>query len=354
MQLPQTRAILELRHAVRAWLTAFHPAGSVVVALSGGADSLALTAAVAAEADVVDAVVIDHQLQTGSGEVAHAACEKALALGAASAQVVQVDVYGPGGMEAAARRARYDALDAARMRRPVLLGHTLDDQAETVLLGLARGSGGRSIQGMCAWDEPWGRPLLGVRRSVTRQACIDLGVLAYEDPHNSNPDFTRVRLRSEVLPLLDEVLGGGVAPALARTATQLREDGAVLDALADEVLTQALDAAATTLSGTAATTLSGTAATTLSGTAATAGTKSVNIDTLKPAAPPVRRRALRMWLRSHGVTALTDKQLRALDDLVGNWRGQGAVAVGGGSAEARLVVTREHGRLSLDLDRGRS
>ncbi|MDI4659410.1 tRNA lysidine(34) synthetase, partial [Xanthobacter autotrophicus] len=125
------------------------------------------------------------------------------------------------GPEAAARVARYAALDAARRGRPVLLAHTLDDQAETVLLGLGRGSGARSLRGMAAWDAPWGRPLLGVRAADTRAACRDLGLEPWNDPHNTDPAFTRVRLRREVLPLLEDVLGGGVAEGLARTAALL-------------------------------------------------------------------------------------------------------------------------------------
>ena len=114
----------------------------------------------------------------------------------------------------------------------MLLAHTLDDQAETVLLGLGRGSGPRSIAGMRPYDPPWCRPLLGVRRAVTHGACAELGLTPWHDPHNADPRFTRVRLRTEVLPLLEDVLGGGVAEALARTAAALREDAEVLDDLA--------------------------------------------------------------------------------------------------------------------------
>src|SRR6185312_15719355 len=109
---------------------------------------------------------------------------------------------------------------------------TLDDQAETVLLGLGRGSGPRSIAGMVEHRPPFWRPLLGVRRSATRAACADQGLPVWDDPWNADPDYTRARLRAEVLPLLEDVLGGGVAPALARTAAQLRDDLDALDALA--------------------------------------------------------------------------------------------------------------------------
>ncbi|MDV3208396.1 MAG: tRNA lysidine(34) synthetase TilS, partial [Rhodococcus ruber] len=236
--LPEAPAIHEVRLAVRAWLGA-HPADAVTVALSGGADSAALTAAAVAETDAVHAVVVDHRLQSGSEVVAARAAEFARARGCATVTVVGVDVTGGGGIEAAARAARYRALDENRDDRPVLLGHTLDDQAETVLLGLGRGSGLRSIRGMAPFDPPWGRPLLGVRRDTTRRACDELGYRPYEDPHNADDRFTRVRLRREVLPLLEDVLGGGVAEALARTAGQLQDDGHALDVWARDLLATA-------------------------------------------------------------------------------------------------------------------
>ncbi|MEV0034113.1 tRNA lysidine(34) synthetase TilS [Nocardia sp. NPDC050793] len=323
--------MLEVRRAVRAWATAYLPGGGpVAVGLSGGADSLALTAAAVVEIGEVDALIVDHRLQSGSGQVAAEAVAAALGLGCRSARVFAVDVGTEGGVEAAARKARYEALDTARAGLPVLLGHTLDDQAETVLLGLARGSGGRSIQGMAAYAEPWGRPLLGVRRATTRQMCADLGRTPHEDPHNLSPEFTRVRLRTEVLPLLEDVLGGGVAPALARTAEQLREDGALLDVLAEELLEAAR------VPGVAA------------DEPGTAGDEvALSIETLATAPAALRRRAIRSWLLDSGAKALTDRHLRAVDALVTAWRGQGGVAVGGGSPDTRLVAAREHGRLTL-------
>ncbi|MFD4368875.1 tRNA lysidine(34) synthetase TilS [Rhodococcus sp. NPDC058521] len=320
MRLPEKPAILEVRHALRAWISEYAPGPELAVALSGGADSIAMTAAAAAEIRTVHALVVDHRLQDGSDVVAAQACEHALSLGCATATVLNVDVDGGGGMEAAARAARYEALDDARRGVPVLVGHTLDDQAETVLLGLARGSGGRSIWGMSPYEQPWGRPLLSVRRSVTRQACTELGINPHDDPHNSSPDFTRVRLRTEVLPLLEDVLGGGVAGALSRTANQLREDGSCLDSVASRVGARVVEESA------------------------------VSVAALAGEHPSIRRRVLRTWLQEHGAKGLTDKQLRAVDDLVGRWRGQGGVAVGGGTPNARLVVRRERGRLRAGLE----
>lgn len=312
-------AVARLRLAVRRTLAALPAeaaAAPVVVGCSGGADSLALTLAAAAELPGrVRAAVVDHGLQEGSAAHAHAVVA-ALAERGVPAAVHAVVVDGPGGTEAAARRARYAALRAARPdpRSPVLLAHTLDDQAETVLLGLGRGSGPRSIAGMRAWDAPWARPLLDVRRAVTRAACAELGVRVWHDPHNDDPRFTRVRLRHEVLPLLEDVLAAGVAEALARTAAQLRDDGDALDQLADRARDAAADG------------------------------PDLHVGALTDVPPAVRRRALRAWLRDAGVNDLTDLHLRSADDLVGRWRGQGGIALPGGldlaRRDGRLVVRR--------------
>jgi tRNA(Ile)-lysidine synthase len=216
--------------------------GLVLVALSGGPDSLALAAALAFEGSraglATGAVIVDHQLQQGSDAVAERAAEQARALGLGHVRVVRVTVAGAGGPEAAARAARYDALSSVAAELgavAVLLGHTLDDQAETVLLGLARGSGSASLQGMARVAGLYRRPLLGIRRSTTVQACADAGLEPWHDPHNSDPAYTRVRVRSAVLPVLEAELGPGVAEALARTAEHLREDSEALDAFAEEV-----------------------------------------------------------------------------------------------------------------------
>jgi len=174
--------------------------------------------------------VVDHGLQPGSAARAEATVAL-LAERGVPGEVLPVRVTGGGGLEAA--RPAGPVCDPSRgtaLRRLAGAARThLDDQAETVLLGLGRGSGPRSLAGMTRYDPPWLRPLLGVRRSTTRAACAELGVPVWDDPHNADPRFTRVRLRTEVLPLLEDVLAGGVAKALARTAAQLREDGAALD-----------------------------------------------------------------------------------------------------------------------------
>lgn len=297
------------------------------MACSGGADSLALAAATVHYARrcgvVVHGLVVDHQLQTGSARVARTAAAALQGLGCTVVRVLQTRVDGPGGLEAAARRARYAALrEAAPPGALVLLGHTLDDQAETVLLGLGRGSGPRSVAGMRELDRPWGRPLLGVRRSVTTAACAALGLEPWADPHNADPRFRRVRLRTEVLPLLEGVLAGGVAESLARTAGQLQEDLDVLDGQAGELLAVALRSP----QGPAGAGGAGTAPP-APGTAVPA--PALDIAALAPAPAALRRRVLRRWLLDSGVVELTDAHLRAADDLIGRWSGQGALRLPG-------------------------
>jgi tRNA(Ile)-lysidine synthase len=280
---------------------------------------LALTA-VAAAVKPTTALIVDHRLQPGSAAVADAARAQAMSLGCVDAQVLCVDVGIDGGVEAAARTARYGALDAARGDAPVLLAHTLDDQAETVLLGLGRGSGPRSIAGMRPHDPPWYRPLLGVRRAVTHAACAELGLSAWQDPHNTDRRYVRARLRAEVLPMLEEVLGGGVAEALSRTAVALREDTDTLDELAVRALEEAGSGDGLVIAGLA---------------------------TL-PAA--IRRRVIRAWLLAGGGSGLTDKQIRGVDTLVTDWRGQGGVAVGSSLRNQRLIAGRTGGMLTLHTE----
>jgi tRNA(Ile)-lysidine synthase len=222
------------------------PAGALVlVACSGGADSLALAAAAAFEAPRlglrVGGVTVDHGLQPGSAERAAGVAVLLGQLGLDPVRSVAVtvpqagSVGGDAGPEAAARTARYHALDAAAIHYravAVLLGHTLDDQAETVLLGLARGSGGRSLAGMAARRGRYRRPLLAVRRAATTAACTELGLEPWQDPHNSDFRYARARVRHQALPALETALGPGVAEALARTASQLRADAECLDELA--------------------------------------------------------------------------------------------------------------------------
>jgi tRNA(Ile)-lysidine synthase len=239
-------SVAAVRIAVRRGLADLEPGTRVVVACSGGADSLALVAQTVFEAResgwYVIGATVDHALQEGSAERAEAVVVQMATLGVDETVSARAVVDAPGlGPEAAARQARHAILDEIRARfdaAVVLLGHTRDDQAETVLLGLTRGSGGRSIAGMRPAYDGYRRPLLDVSRSDTVTACQVEGIEYWEDPHNVDPAYTRVRVRKRVLPVLEDELGPGVTEALARTASQLRPDMELLDLYADRAMVE--------------------------------------------------------------------------------------------------------------------
>jgi len=304
-------AVATIRTAVRAGLSDLAPGDLVLVACSGGADSLALAAALAFTAPRLGlragGVTVDHGLQPGSADRARAVAGGLTELGLDPVTGATVTVASADdGLEAAARAARYHALDAAAAESgavAILLGHTLDDQAETVLLGLARGSGARSLAGMAARRDRYRRPLLAVRRATTRAACAALGLPVWDDPHNADPRFTRARVRHELLPGLEAVLGPGVAEALARTAGQLRDDADLLD-------TQA-DGARPALTGPDG----GLAAEPLAGLPTAIRTRVLHRAAVAAGCPP---------------GALTAGHVQQLDALVTGWRGQRWVDLPGG------------------------
>lgn len=298
-------AVARTREAVRATLAELPQGTTVLVACSGGTDSLALAAATAFEASKLKlragAVIVDHGLQADSAHTAEIAADQCRSLGLDPVQVRPVEVGTEGGPEGAARTARYDALrDAADEfgADVVLLAHTRDDQAETVLLGLARGSGARSLAGMAPIAGLLRRPFLELPRATTAAACIASGLRPWHDPHNEDPQFTRARVRHEVLPVLEEALGPGVIEALARTAGLLRADADALDMLA-------ADAAETSVRRT---------------------DNEVHCDVGTLAAEPdaVRTRVLRQAALEAGcrATDLTAGHIAAVDALVTGWRGQ--------------------------------
>jgi len=230
-----TPAVADVRRAVRESLVDALPGELVLVACSGGPDSMALAKGLAFEGPKaglrIGAVIVEHGLQEVTKEVAASTAEKLTKLGFDPVVIKGVKVAGSN--EAAARVARYRALDEAASELDasyVLLGHTLDDQAETVLLGLARGAGARSLSGMASQNGRYLRPLLSISREITLAASVDLD--PWHDPHNKSEKFTRVRVRETVLPVLEAELGPNIAEALARTATQLREDADYLEEVA--------------------------------------------------------------------------------------------------------------------------
>jgi len=295
----------------------------VLVALSGGQDSLALAAATAFEAPRAGvragAAIVDHGLQEGSADAAALAARCASDLGLDPVDVRRVEVGTHGGPEAAARTARYAVLESARVEAGashVLLGHTLDDQAETVLLGLARGSGATSLAGMRESDGVLLRPLLGVRRATTAAFCADSGLHPWHDPHNDDPAYARVRVRARVLPLLERELGPGVAEALSRTADQAREDADALDHMTEEVAEELAEHAEAGIS------------------------LPVRALASNPAA--LRQRLIRLAVRSEFHVSLSRTQTLEVARLVTDWHGQGPIDLPGVRAErsgALLVFT---------------
>jgi tRNA(Ile)-lysidine synthase len=321
-------AVAAVRSAVREELADLSPGARVLVACSGGADSLALAAATAFVAARVGitagAVVVDHGWRSDSAADAGRAAVACRSLGLAPVEQIAVDVAGPGGPEAAARTARYAALDDAAARHradAVLLGHTLDDQAETVLLGLARGAGARALAGMPARRGVFRRPLLRLPRTLTRRACTALGLHPLDDPANDDEAYARVRVR-RAMAVLAEALGEGLVPALARTADLLREDAEALDALAHQLLGAAAPDAGP----------------------AHRGPLSLDVATLTAAPAAIRRRALLAAIRQAGApgSALGRRHILAVDALLVAWHGQGPVHLPG-----RLIARRDCGRLAL-------
>jgi tRNA(Ile)-lysidine synthase len=242
-------------------------------------------------------------------------------MGVDRAEVATVVVGAAGGPEAAARQARYAALDSVATAvdaAAVLLGHTRDDQAETVLLGLTRGSGSRSLSGMARRSGRYRRPLLDLARTDTIAACRAESIDFWDDPHNDDPAFTRVRIRRRVLPVLEAEAGPGVAAALARTAGLLREDADALDAIAGEALAAARDVGG------------------------------LRVDVLAGLPSAVRRRVLRAAAVEAGCppAELFQRHVAAVDALVTGWRGQRGVDLPG-RIRARRVRTDGGGMLQL-------
>ncbi len=322
-----TPAMAAARSAVRAALTRHDLLGQrVLVACSGGADSLAL--AVAAQfvaprhGGTVCAAIIDHRLQPGSDQAALAAASHCTALGLDPVQTISVNVpTTAGGVEDAARTARYAALAQAAQSlgaAAVLVGHTLNDQAEQVLLGLARGSGARSLAGMPSARPLRGeqvllvRPFLALGRDVTEQVCVEVDLTVWRDPHNADARFSRVRARS-VLGVMEADLGPGVAQALARSADLLRVDADTLDHLSDAAYTDM-------------------------------GPMPWPVEALAAHPAGIRTRLLRSMVIAGGADAgsLSSVHLGSLDDLVVRWHGQGPVDLPG-----PLCAHREDGRIWL-------
>src|SRR3954454_8428122 len=294
-----------------------------MVACSGGADSLALLSATIFESRRepwrVVGVPVDHGPQEGSAERADAVVKQMAELGADETATIRVTVDAPAmGVEAAARDARYAALTELAERRGcflVLLGHTSDDQAETVLLGLARGSGGRAIAGMRRAFDHYRRPLLDVSHVDTVTACQVAGLEPWDDPHNADDSYPRVRVRLRVLPVLEDELGPGVTESLARTADLLRADMELLDGYAEGALADA------------------------------AVEGGLSVDAVAGLEAPIRTRVLRAAALAAGAAPgeTFHQHVVAVDALVTDWHGQKWVDLPG-----RLRAVRRGGLLAFE------
>jgi len=313
-------ATVAIRSAVRECISICSAGDTILVAVSGGADSLALAAALVPESKSallnLVGVTIDHQLQKNSGDQAAKVQAQLLELGIFQIEIVKVDVEMVDGLEASARRARYAALDAVAEKysaKFIFLGHTLNDQAESVLLGLARGSGARSLSGMARCTGKYRRPLLEITRSETLAACAENNLIPWIDPHNSDTKFARVRVRTDALPKLEESIGPGISEALARSADLLRDDADALDGWAAEVATE-LDLT------------------------------DLEIILLADLPKAVRTRLLRKAIYAAGAPmgSITTDHVASVEALVTSWHGQGACSLPGG-----VKVLRISGRLSL-------
>ncbi len=328
--------ILDLRNAVRTSI----PAGTerVIVGCSGGPDSLVLTAVASWVGEragfQVHSVTVDHQLQENSADIARIATEHALAVGATSAEVVTVNVGGRGGhgghggMEAAARIARREALMSAANGVPILLGHTANDQAETVLLRLLRGAGSHSLSAMSAVDHPCYRPFLGNTRAdielAVQELLTPLGITPWADPHNQSHDFARVRMRDH-LQRLTEDFGPSLVWSLVRTADLARADDRALEDLAEEFVAAQSFANPQDLY--------------------------VSIDSLAKLPVAVRSRVIRrMYAQCAAVeresSPLTYNHMQTIDALISDWHGQGEIALPLG-----VCAVREYDRLRLYRDK---
>ena len=305
-------ALVALRSAVRAALEKFSAGDVVLVAVSGGADSLALAETAKLEGEKlalkIIGVTIDHQLQSGSDLQA----EKVVKQLSIPCLVEKVNVEVTDGLEASARRARYAALEKCAKENnavAILLGHTKDDQAETVLLGLARGSGARSLSGMASENGIYLRPFLDITRSQTVTACKELNLEPWSDPHNDDESFLRVKARKKVLPVMESELGPGIRDALVRSAHLLRDDADALDTLAKEFWQS---------------------------------DRSLEVAPLAELPKAIRTRVLRLALFESGVSQLSAEQVAQVEALISNWKGQGEV-----SLPAGVKVSRISGRLTL-------
>ena len=307
-------SLWEIRKSVKPWVSG----ETILFGCSGGTDSMALAAALLKESNnsKIIPVVVDHGLQSNSAEIAAQTIAKLKELGYSEVATARANVEVTDGLEASARRARYlifkQFIDSYQPKY-FMLAHTLNDQAESVLLGLARGSGARSLSGMATVNNIFVRPLLKNTRAQTAAACIEAGIKVWDDPHNLDERFARVKVRKNLLPIFEENLGPGITEALARTADLLRDDADALDDFANQYFSQA-DAS------------------------------NLDVAELERLPKAIRTRVLRLAIYKAGAPSgmLSADHIASAEALISDWHGQKEVSLPG-----NVKLSRISGRITL-------
>ena len=316
MKIENTPALWQIRKAVKPWLN--DSAQPVLFGCSGGADSMALAVALFMESSntKVIPIVIDHGLQEGSAQITSQTIERLKQIGFTQVESARAQVTMTDGLEASARRARYQLFNQfieTYQPKYFLLAHTLNDQAENVLLGLARGSGARSLSGMAVENNIFVRPLLKISREVTTAACSEARIEIWSDPHNEDLRFTRVRVRKNLLPIIEDNLGPGITEALVRSADLLRDDADALDGFAAEYFNQA-------------------------------DPFNLEVKELERLPKAITTRVLRLAIYKAGAPAgsLSAEHIAAAQALISDWHGQKEVSLPG-----NVKLLRNSGRITL-------
>jgi tRNA(Ile)-lysidine synthase len=316
VKIENTPALWQIRKAVKPWLS--DSAQPVLFGCSGGADSMALAVALFIERSntKVIPIVIDHGLQEGSAQITSQTIERLKQIGFTQVESARAQVTMTDGLEASARRARYQLFNQfieTYQPKYFLLAHTLNDQAENVLLGLARGSGARSLSGMAVKNNIFVRPLLKISREVTTAACSEARIEIWSDPHNEDLRFTRVRVRKNLLPIIEDNLGPGITEALVRSADLLRDDADALDGFAAEYFNQA-------------------------------DPFNLDVKELERLPKAITTRVLRLAIYKAGAPSgsLSAEHIAAAQALISDWHGQKEVSLPG-----NVKLLRNSGRITL-------
>ena len=320
MSTASTPSLWEIRKAVKPWL--IDSSQTILFGCSGGADSMALALALFLEANGTKVIplVVDHGLQPGSAQITAQTISKLKEIGYTQIETAIAQVKITDGLEASARRARYQIFNQfidTHQPKYFLLAHTLNDQAESVLLGLARGSGARSLSGMALENNIYVRPLLKISRLTTEAACHEGGVEFWSDPHNEDSRFARVRTRKNVLPNLEENLGPGITEALVRSADLLRDDADALDSFAQEYFAQT-------------------------------DPLNLSVNELERLPRAIRSRVLRLAIYQAGAPSgsLSAEHINGAEALISDWHGQKELSLPG---DVKLL--RNSGRITLSTNK---